>query len=269
MDPGPERIAAARAPAFVDAGVGAARVDVPTHMTAAVAAGLPAEGPLVVLGRGRDRVDVDAAAGAEAHDAVEAGEREPVAIGTVVSERRRRVSHRRDRQGGARCALGHERRAVEDPDPQGRRAQEGHVGEDVVAVGLPVHVEVGVDRDAPDARLWSFQLGNLWAESIDYVNHTASLNGDQAFVNGDGRVRIVVAHEDPGVPNWLDTAGHPQGAILFRYQQTKTQPTPETEVVDAKTLRERLPGDTPTVTSDERAAEIAARRRHATKRWSP
>jgi len=27
----------------------------------------------------------------------------------------------------------------------------------------------------------------------------------------------VIAHEDPGVPNWLDTGGHREGTIFWRY----------------------------------------------------
>ncbi len=34
----------------------------------------------------------------------------------------------------------------------------------------------------------------------------------------NGSVQIVVAHHDPGAtyPNWLSTAGHDQGSMLFR-----------------------------------------------------
>lgn len=123
--------------------------------------------------------------------------------------------------------------------------------------------------DEPDALLWSVQLGNIWWESLDYLNHTASLNSEQAFVNADGRVRIVIANEDPGVANWLDAAGHPSGQILFRFQQTKNQPETDAAVVAFSSLRERLPSDTPDVGATQRAAEIAARRNHAARRWAP
>ena len=44
-----------------------------------------------------------------------------------------------------------------------------------------------------------------------------SCNGHQAHVDADGRVRVVVAHVDPGVPNWLDTEGRPIGMVVYRY----------------------------------------------------
>jgi hypothetical protein len=126
-----------------------------------------------------------------------------------------------------------------------------------------------VELDAPDALLWSFQLGNSWWESLDYVSRTGSLNGDQAVASSDGRYRIVIAAEDPGVPNWLDTGGHSEGAILFRYQRASNNPTPTARVVSLSELRDALPADTPSVSPEQRAEEIAVRRAHAARRWAP
>jgi hypothetical protein len=39
----------------------------------------------------------------------------------------------------------------------------------------------------PTAHLWSFELGTFWWQSIDYVNHTSSINGFQAVMSSDGR----------------------------------------------------------------------------------
>jgi hypothetical protein len=49
----------------------------------------------------------------------------------------------------------------------------------------------------------------------------------------DGRVRIAVAHRDPGPrwPNWLDTCGHRQGSMLLRYVGAKETPPIDTRVV--------------------------------------
>ncbi len=33
----------------------------------------------------------------------------------------------------------------------------------------------------------------------------------------DGTFRIVVAHRDPGTPNWLDASGHAEGSVVFRW----------------------------------------------------
>jgi hypothetical protein len=73
---------------------------------------------------------------------------------------------------------------------------------------------------------WSFSLGNVWWETIDYGNRQSSLNGHQAVVDDDGKVRVVVAHQDPGAANWLDTGGHSEGAIILRCVRTVTAPVP-------------------------------------------
>jgi hypothetical protein len=126
-----------------------------------------------------------------------------------------------------------------------------------------------IELDDPDALLWSFQLGNYWWESLDFVNHAASLNGQQAVPSSDGRYRLVVSLEDPAVPNWLDPVGHPEGMILYRFQRARKAPVPATKIVPLRELRANLPSDTPMVSAEERRAEIAQRRAHAARRWAP
>jgi hypothetical protein len=53
-----------------------------------------------------------------------------------------------------------------------------------------------------------------------------SCNGHQAHVDDDGRVRVVIAHADPGVPNWLDTEGHATGSIFWRFFLAEERPGP-------------------------------------------
>ncbi len=52
-----------------------------------------------------------------------------------------------------------------------------------------------------------------------------------------GSVRIVVAHEDPGLPNWIETAGHHQGTMCFRWIRADEHPQPQTRVVKLAELR--------------------------------
>ena len=118
-----------------------------------------------------------------------------------------------------------------------------------------------IEVDPPEGLYWSFSLGNAWWETIDYGNRQSSLNGHQAVVDDDGKVRVVVAHHDPGVANWLDTAGHSAGAIILRCVRTATAPVPDVEVVPFDRLSGHLPAGTRRVTPGERADVIAMRRR--------
>ena len=42
----------------------------------------------------------------------------------------------------------------------------------------------------------------------------------------DGAARLVVAHRDPGVPNWLDAGGRRQGTVFWRFLLATEQPEP-------------------------------------------
>lgn len=33
-------------------------------------------------------------------------------------------------------------------------------------------------------------------------------------------MRIVIAARDPGMPNWIDTRGHLEGPMIFRWSRT-------------------------------------------------
>jgi hypothetical protein len=105
-------------------------------------------------------------------------------------------------------------------------------------------------------------------ESLDFANHQSSLNGFQARLDKDGVFRAVVAHRDPGVPNWHDTAGHAEGSMLYRRNQADGSPIPAARVVKLSALRESLPPDTPRVTAAERAAQIERRRAHVQRRFA-
>ncbi|MFP6663928.1 MAG: hypothetical protein VCC00_07005 [Deltaproteobacteria bacterium] len=126
-----------------------------------------------------------------------------------------------------------------------------------------------IELSPPEAAHWSFQLGNYWGEFLDFASYTSSLNGKQAKPSSDGGYRIVIAREDPGVPNWLDTAGHREGMIFYRYHLAKTTPTPSMKLVSISDLVDLLPADTPRITPEERRSDIARRRAHVARRWAP
>jgi hypothetical protein len=76
----------------------------------------------------------------------------------------------------------------------------------------------------------------------------------------------VVAHRDPAVPNWLDTAGHPEGIFQFRWVWTQDNPRPTARVIELEALRDALPPDTPVVTPEQRRRTVRMRRSHVARR---
>lgn len=115
-----------------------------------------------------------------------------------------------------------------------------------------------------------FHLSNLWGESLDYANHTCSLNGFQSEPDPDGTVRYVVAETDPGVPNWLDTVGHRCGFLTLRWTYSTAPPElPKATVtkLPVARLREHLPATTRLVSSEERREQIRVRQEHVQRRY--
>lgn len=98
---------------------------------------------------------------------------------------------------------------------------------------------------ATDAPYLGFQLGSLWYVSLDYINHQSSLNGTQAQVDADGKIRIVVADRNPGVTNWVETLGHRKGFLQFRWQRVSRELTeadgPTVELIDINDVAGYLP----------------------------
>ena len=95
-----------------------------------------------------------------------------------------------------------------------------------------------IDASPPNCDYWNFQLGNMWAESLDYETHNVHVNSGGAHYNDDGSFRLVVAHEDPGVPNWIDTAGHSHGTMALRWVRTDEHPKPDVQVVKVSDVQD-------------------------------
>jgi len=97
-----------------------------------------------------------------------------------------------------------------------------------------------VEFTPPRCEYWNFQLNNHWMESLDYRYHVIALNHFSAKPRPDGSVRLVLALRDPGVPNWLDTAGHRRGTMCLRWVGAEEHPDPKTRVVKRSEVA-RLP----------------------------
>lgn len=93
-----------------------------------------------------------------------------------------------------------------------------------------------IEAAPPECEYWNFQLNNYWMESLDYRYHRIHINSATCAYEPDGSIRIVVAHTDPGVRNWLTTAGHDQGTMCFRWVRAKEHPVPRTRVVKRSEL---------------------------------
>ena len=118
-------------------------------------------------------------------------------------------------------------------------------------------------------RYWNIELTDMQMSAIDYTNRQTSLNGYTARLDKDGKFRAVISAADPGVPNWLDTAGYAKGTMFGRWTECDSGPTPMVTKVKLTDVRKYLPVDTPVVTADARDALLRLRRKGAQlrRRW--
>ena len=86
----------------------------------------------------------------------------------------------------------------------------------------------------PKTRYWNIALESRWHETADYLHRPTSMTLDEVNYNEDGSVEFIVAHKDPGHPNWLDTSGHNFGFITLRWLDAMDEdvPMPELQVIN-------------------------------------
>ena len=116
-----------------------------------------------------------------------------------------------------------------------------------------------------------FVLHDVFYLSIEYWNRQSSLNAGQMAADADGRHTFVIAHEDPGVHNWLDTGGLHEIYALHRWQglprDAAAPPQITSQVVRLKDLESALPRGVRTVTAAERHLQLERRRREFARRF--
>ena len=127
-----------------------------------------------------------------------------------------------------------------------------------------------LETDLPETRrYWNIQLNDELWNATEFVQRQSSLNGHQAKIDSDGRFRAVISIGDPGIANWLDTAGYHRGTMIGRWFGCSSHPEPTLTKVKLAQVRDHLPPDTPTITPGDRARSLSDRRIGAQlrRRW--
>lgn len=102
---------------------------------------------------------------------------------------------------------------------------------------------------------------------MDYLYRPVSYTPSRTTVDGDGRIRLVMAHRDPGVHNWLDTQGFERGNLTYRHMLEGEPAVLDTRVVEHDELLDALPKDTVMVTPSQRADAMWKRFRGIRRRY--
>lgn len=115
--------------------------------------------------------------------------------------------------------------------------------------------------------LWMFTNMGVFFNSMDYLYRPVSYTPSRTTVDGDGRIRLVMAHRDPGVHNWLDTQGFERGNLTYRHMLEGEPAVLDTRVVGHDELLDALPKDTVMVTPSQRADAMWKRFRGIRRRY--
>lgn len=112
-----------------------------------------------------------------------------------------------------------------------------------------------VEFDAHDG-LWMLTNMGVFFNSMDFLYRPVSYTPSRAAVDTDGKVRIVMAHDDPGYHNWMDTQGFERGNLTYRHMLEGRPAVLGTRLVKRAELADALPPESATVTPAERVAQM-------------
>ena len=107
---------------------------------------------------------------------------------------------------------------------------------------VPAGMALVVEFVEPPSQHWNFQLCNHWMENLaDYAAGEGYVDRENAVRDEvDGApVRIVVAHDDPGVPNWVRPGSHDHGVMGLRFVRPAFEPEVSCRLVPVTELRSR------------------------------
>ncbi len=110
-----------------------------------------------------------------------------------------------------------------------------------------------IEFDAHEG-LWMITNMGAFFTSMDFLYRPVSYTPSRAAVDRDGKVRLILAHDDPGFRNWIDTQGFERGNLTYRHMLAGQPAALTTRLVKRVELARALPEGTARVTSAERTA---------------
>lgn len=106
---------------------------------------------------------------------------------------------------------------------------------------------------------WMIANMGVFFNSFDYLYRQVSYTPSRTAIDSDGKVRLIMGHEDLGYHNWLDTQGFVRGNVIYRNLLSTADTSFHTQTVKVAELDNLLPGDTVKLTTDERQQQLHAR----------
>lgn len=115
---------------------------------------------------------------------------------------------------------------------------------------------------------WMMSLMGVFFNSLDYLYRPVSYTPARTHVNSDGRIRLILCHDDPGYHNWLDTQGFERGNLTYRNLMSGWGSPISTQLLKRSELAEALPADALKVTPEERIQQMKTRFHSIQRRYN-
>ncbi len=119
-----------------------------------------------------------------------------------------------------------------------------------------------------DDRFWMLTNMGTFMNSMDYLYRPVSYSPARTKADSDGKIRVVLAHSDPGFHNWMDTQGFEVGHLGARVNFSSEGNDFRTQVVKHADLTKHLPADSARVTPEERSAMLQRRFHSILRRYN-
>jgi hypothetical protein len=115
-----------------------------------------------------------------------------------------------------------------------------------------------IEFDAHDGFWMITNMGSFF-NSMDYLYRPVSYTPGRTRVDRDGKVRLILSHEDLGYHNWLDTQGFDLGNVTYRNLLSDRTTILSTKLVKRSAVAEVLPSDSAKIAPEERTRQMWAR----------
>ena len=124
-----------------------------------------------------------------------------------------------------------------------------------------------VEFDAHDG-FWMLTNMGAFMTSMDYLYRPVSYTPSRTKADSDGKNRLIIAHQDPGYHNWLDTQQFRRGNLTYRNMLSQHATEFHTQTVKFDRLEEYLPPDSHRVSAEQRTQQLWTRFRSIRRRYS-
>ena len=106
------------------------------------------------------------------------------------------------------------------------------------------------------AKYWSVTGTNFWNQALSATDIPGEINNYGAVTDPDGKIRILITHNDPGYANWISTGGLKVGNINIRFNFLKEEEKVTCKKVRVSDLETVMAPNSVKVTPEEREKQL-------------